>query len=727
MKRLFLIFLGGALLLNGRVEADWVIKTISGNGAPGQGGDFGKALSAQLDNPLSVTRGPDQSLWFCEASGHRVRWIRPDGVIFTFAGNGKKDFSGDRGPAAEASLSSPHEVKFDANGDLYIADTGNHAIRKVEMKTRTIRTIAGTGFGKYSGDGDLATVAHLRQPSSIQFGPDGALYICDMGNHAIRRVDMQTGIITTVAGTGKPGPTVNGAPAKATPIQSPRCIDFDREGNLWLTRAEGNQIYKIDMEAKRIYVMAGTGEKGFTGHGGPALMATFNGPKCLALDAENNVWIADTENNAIRMIDAKTGNVELVAGTGARGDGPEGDPLACKMARVHGVTVDKDGSILVADSETHRIRMIQKEDKSAVASAKSKLTKGQQVKEVVANLSEVMQKDAPAKVDAGAKADAGAKEDVAAKLVSLSKEESAARLDAALKAEDAAKRQAIAALEEDVARKTRFLDEKDLELAKRQQALDRKAQERKMQELGLKERERLLKEMEGKEQALAARERELGLRRAKENGAQMLALEQRMKQKKRELSGREIELERKAQELRLMELEHKEQELAMREQNLKRRSDDLRLRELERREQDLASREEQISRKTQMLKLWDLERNEQELEVRAKALATREQALKVLQLERQEDELSRREMELERRSKELALRELERQEEELANREAAVDRRMKELASPPPVADPPKRPAPAPSQGNVIPLLQPVGSDSPVVYPLRPAKEERHP
>ena len=706
MRRLLSILVLGGLLLNDGLQGAWVIRTVAGNGAPGLKGDLGKAQEAQLDGPLSITRGPDNSLWFCESGSHRVRWIRADGVILTFAGNGIKDFSGDHGPAAAAALSSPYDARFDSNGDLFIADTGNHAIRKVDMKTLVITTIAGTGFGKYSGDGDVASVAHLKQPSSIRFGPDGNLYICDMGNHAIRKVDLQTKIITTIAGTGKPGPTPDGAPLKDTPLRSPRCIDFDKDGNLWMTTREGHQIYKIDLAAGRIFIAAGTGARGFSGNGGPARDATFNGPKCIALDGEVNVWISDTENGAIRKISAKTGKVELVAGTGERGDGPEGDPLGCKLSRVHGLLVEKDGSVIVADSGTHRIWALGEE--VAKPAPRSLSATGKFGGEVAAKFKEVANGDGAVKVQAPVEAEAVAKP-------SLIKAQTSARLEEALRLEDAAKREAIAALEEDVARKTRLMDQRDLALAKREQALTREAQEHKILEVGLKGKERLLKELENKELALAKREKELGLRKGRDKASEVALLDQQMRLKKKEISKREQDLERKAQELKLLELERKERLLASRERDLKRRADDLRLQELERTEKLLVWREQEIARKAQMLKLWEIERGEKSLELREKAIASRERLLKVRNLEREEEELTRREKEVERRAKELVLRDLERAEEALAKREKEVELRLLELTA----GDQRNQPqAPAPPAGTKM--------QSSVVYPLRPAKEEQH-
>ena len=283
--------------------ADWTISTFAGTGVPGSTGDGGPATAAQVNDPYGLVRGPDGALWFCEHSGNRIRRIAPDGTITTIAGTGLKGYTGDGGPAAQATLDSPH---------------------------------------------------------SIQFGPDGTLYICDVANHVIRAVDPHTGLIRTLAGTGKPGPTPDGAPISGTPLNNPRSLDVDRDGNLWLVTREGNQVLKLDLKAGVIRHIAGTGAAGFTGNGGPAKLATLSGPKGIALDAAGNAWLADTESHTVRMINATTGHIELIAGTGAKGDGPDGDPLTCAMNRPHGVFVDTDGSVFIGDSEAQRIRVLRR-------------------------------------------------------------------------------------------------------------------------------------------------------------------------------------------------------------------------------------------------------------------------------------------------------------------------------------------------------------------------------
>jgi streptogramin lyase len=234
----------------------------------------------------------------------------------------------------------------------------NHAVRRIDAKTRVITTIAGTGAPGYSGDGGPANAAQLKQPHSIQFGPDGHLYICDIGNHVIRKVDLKSMQISTFAGTGTPGPTPDGSPIVGTPLKGPRSLDFDATGNLWLATREGNQVFKFDVAAGRIHHVAGTGASGFTGNGGPAKAATLKGPKGISIDRAGNAWLADTESHSVRKIELASGNLQLVAGTGEKGDGPDGDPLRCPMARLHGIFVDADGSVFIGDSEAHKVRVL---------------------------------------------------------------------------------------------------------------------------------------------------------------------------------------------------------------------------------------------------------------------------------------------------------------------------------------------------------------------------------
>ncbi len=334
------------------------IDTFSGVGRAGYSGDGGPATCALLDNPFGVVRSPDGALYICDTMNHVIRKVSAAGTISTVVGSGIPGYSADGDTPTEARLNEPYEIRFDKKGNMFWVERLNHVVRRLDLKNQTISTVAGTGKKGFSGDGGPAVKAALNEPHSMQFHPRGDLYICDIGNHRIRRVDMNTGVITTFAGTGEQALTPDGAKIQGTPLNGPRAIDFDQEGNMWLALREGNAVYKLDLQLGTIYHIAGTGEKGFTGNGGPARQATLSGPKGLSIAPNGNVYLADTESHSIRMIDLRKKTLELIAGTGERGDGPVGDPLACKMARPHGVFVDSDGRVFVGDSEANRVRVI---------------------------------------------------------------------------------------------------------------------------------------------------------------------------------------------------------------------------------------------------------------------------------------------------------------------------------------------------------------------------------
>ena len=252
----------------------------------------------------------------------------------------------------------PHEIQFDSAGHLYIAERDNHVVRKVDAVTGVISTFAGTGSPGFSGDGGPASSAQLRQPHSIAVDPaQRLLLICDIGNHRIRRVEFATGHIDTFAGTGDRQSTPDGAPLTGTPLNGPRTIVFDSAGGLYLALREGNAIYRVDGKSLRFHHVAGTGEQGYSGDGGQARLARLGGPKGLAW-SRDLLYVADTENHAIREITLSTGLIRTVLGTGQRGDGPEPDPHRCALARPHGVLVDARGVLYVGDSEAHRIRTL---------------------------------------------------------------------------------------------------------------------------------------------------------------------------------------------------------------------------------------------------------------------------------------------------------------------------------------------------------------------------------
>lgn len=332
-------------------------ETLAGTGVAGFSGDGGRGVQAQINNPYGLAIGPDGALYFCEIGNHRIRRLDlKTGAISTFAGTGTKGYSGDGGPALAASMNEPYEVVFDRAGNLYFAEMQSHVVRRVDGKTRVISTVAGTGVAGFGGDGGPASKAQLRQPHSIAFDPEGRLLICDIGNHRVRRVDLAAGTIETWAGTGERGKTPDGAPIAGTPLNGPRALTVAPDGQLYLVLREGNAVYRIDPRAGKIFHIAGTGESGYTGDGGPAKVAKLSGPKGIAWAPDGSVYIADTESHTIRRIDLKSGVITTVIGTGQRGDGPDGPARECKMARPHGIFLAKDGTLYVGDSEAHRVR-----------------------------------------------------------------------------------------------------------------------------------------------------------------------------------------------------------------------------------------------------------------------------------------------------------------------------------------------------------------------------------
>ena len=230
----------------------------------------------------------------------------------------------------------------------------------MDAKTGVISTVAGTGKAGFAGDGGPATEARLAQPHSLAFDAAGDLYVCDIGNHRIRKIDRKTGTIRTWAGDGRKKTSPDGSPAAGSSLHGPRALAFAPDGTLWVALREGNAVLKIDPKAGKLQRVAGTGKSGFTGNGGPARDATLSGPKCLGLDAGGHVYLADTESHSIRKIDVKRGTLESVIGDGKKGDGPDGPASKCRLARPHGVFVDRGGAVFVGDSENHRVRLLRK-------------------------------------------------------------------------------------------------------------------------------------------------------------------------------------------------------------------------------------------------------------------------------------------------------------------------------------------------------------------------------
>lgn len=332
-----------------------------GTGQKGYAGDGGPAAQARLNMPFDVAFDTKGNLYFSDTFNHCVRRVdRAAGMITTVAGSGKAGFSGDGGPAVQAWLNEPYGVVLDAQGNLYVVDRLNRRVRRVDAATGTIATVAGDGSKAYSGDGGPATAAGLVEPNGAALDRDGArLFIADVADHRVRVVDLKTGRIATFAGTGQGKHAGDGGPASAAAIFGARAVEVGPDGTVYILERQGNRLRGVDLRSGIITTRAGTGAKGFSGDGGPALSATFDGPKELAVDGAGNILIVDTENHAIRRIDARTGVISTLAGSGQRGGEGDGGPAtAARLDRPHGVAIGPDGSIWIGDTGNHRVRRV---------------------------------------------------------------------------------------------------------------------------------------------------------------------------------------------------------------------------------------------------------------------------------------------------------------------------------------------------------------------------------
>lgn len=337
------------------------IVSIAGCGEEGAFRTQGRASQMYLTNPFGIVEESDGALLITSFDQHTI--FRLDStytVLDAIIGVGEAGLAGAEGDRVEkVRLNQPHEVVVDAIGNIYVADTLNHRVGMVEKSTGRWKVVAGTGKPGFSGDNGQANVAMLHDAYSIVV--DGLeLFIADLKNHRIRRVQLDTGKIATLCGNGEKGMPTDGGKALEQPLAGPRSLAVDEE-NLWIVLREGNSIWRMDRRTSRIYHVAGTGEKGFSGDGGPAVRARLNGPKGIAVDPGQRVFIADTENNAVRMINLQTGRISTVVGSaeGKTGYSGEGDDLERRLlSRPHGLCLLRGGELVIGDSENHRVRML---------------------------------------------------------------------------------------------------------------------------------------------------------------------------------------------------------------------------------------------------------------------------------------------------------------------------------------------------------------------------------
>jgi sugar lactone lactonase YvrE len=294
--------------------------------------------------------------------GNTLRQIQvqvAQGMISTYAGTGVSGYTGDGGAATLAKVGGPEGVAVASNGDLYIADTANHVIRKVVAATGIITTVAGTGAAGASGDGGAATAAKLRNPEDVCLASNGDLYIADTANHEIRKVTAATGVITRVAGTGASGSTGDGGAATSAKLNKPAGIEVASNGDLYISDTLNNRVRKVTAATGNIAAYAGTGTGGYTGDGGAATSARLSGPQGLVLSS-GDLYVADTVNNVIRKVTVATGTITTFAGTGTAGStGDGGAAASATLNAPQAIDVSSAGDFYIADTGSNKIRRVQ--------------------------------------------------------------------------------------------------------------------------------------------------------------------------------------------------------------------------------------------------------------------------------------------------------------------------------------------------------------------------------
>jgi DNA-binding beta-propeller fold protein YncE len=346
MPRAILVALVLCVLIVARssLAADKIVLVAGGSGAEG-----GKAAEAKLDGPFGIDFDQSGNALLVEISGHRVLKIDRQGILARLAGTGQKGGAGDGGALLKCQFNGMHSLAVAKSGEIYVADTWNNRVRKIDPEKGTIAAFAGTGEKGYSGDGGPAEKATFGGIYCVALDPaEKKLVLTDLDNRRIRVVDLASGVVTTVAGNGEKGRPQDGADAKSSPLVDPRAAVMDSQGNLYILERSGNALRIVD-SAGKIRTLIGDGRGG----------VTLKGPKHLCLNRDGSVIIADTENHRILRYTPRDGKTAILAGTGKKGtSGVGGPPLEVELNQPHGVTIGPGGGLYIVDSSNNRVLKI---------------------------------------------------------------------------------------------------------------------------------------------------------------------------------------------------------------------------------------------------------------------------------------------------------------------------------------------------------------------------------
>jgi DNA-binding beta-propeller fold protein YncE len=354
MNRFFPALLAAFVLSSSTQLHGATISLFAGSGAQ----ETGRATECHLADPFAVGFDAGGNTVICEMTNNRVLRIDSSGLLTTVGGGTGKGDRGEGGPVANAQFNAPHNLAVSKDGYVYIADSWNWKIRRVDRRGM-ISTFAGTGQRGFSGDGGSADKAEFSGIYSIAFDAlQENLYVIDLENRRVRVIDMKTRIVRTFAGNGQKGMPRNGSDAASSPLFDPRAVAVAKSGDVYILERSGNALRVVDTKGK-IRTVVGTGKPGPLTESRNPLEATLQGPKHLCVDADDNVLIADSDNHAIRKFLPRENKLVLVAGTGRSGKKLDADPLKTELNQPHGVAVDGQGRIYIADSLNGRVLRIE--------------------------------------------------------------------------------------------------------------------------------------------------------------------------------------------------------------------------------------------------------------------------------------------------------------------------------------------------------------------------------